>query len=124
MNSSEAQTKSAQDIPCTFGACSGLVDEKDYVFLVICTPRFPGSTLRSVLTELRTEFYKNNPTAENDLVETQAMSTRFIYEIGAKYSKPTNISKTAEAQEKLREVTIQIQKNLENAVGGSRQMQV
>ena len=124
MNTPQAQPKIVQEVPSTVGPCFGLLDEHDYVFVAIGSENYPRSTLRLIIGELHNEFYKNNPTAEHDLLEAKAVSSRFIYELGLKYNKPEGISKTAEAQHKLREVQLQMQESLKKTMGTHEEMRV
>ena len=124
MNTPEVQPKIVQEVTTPLGSCFGLIDERDYVFLAVGSDQYPRSTLRGIIQELRTEFYKNNPAAENDLLEAKAVNSRFIYELGLKYNRPEGISKTAQAQNKLREVQIQMQENLKKTMGSQEQMRV
>ena len=124
MNTADVQPKIIQEIPSPLGPCFGLVDERDYVFLAIGSEHYPRSTLRAIIQELRTEFYKSNPAAEHDLLEAKAVNSRFIYEMGVRYNRPEGISKTAQAQSKLREVQVQMQENLKKTMGSQEQMRV
>ena len=120
MNTPQLQAQTLQEISTSLGLCFGLVDNNDYVFLVLATEEYPRSTLRGILNELKSEFYKNNPRATNDLVEGHTVDAKFIQELSEKYSKV--VSKTSEAQRKLQEVHLRMQDNIKHVIGNQEEV--
>lgn len=117
MSSPLAESRAQQTVACELGSCVALVDEKDYVFLIVSAKQGSLAPLSSILNELRTEFYRNNPAAENDLLDPAAVNPRFIEILAAKYSKPDPPSNVAVAKNGLREVTIRMKKAVEDVMG-------
>eukprot|EP00826_Nyctotherus_ovalis_P050788 TRINITY_DN6267_c0_g1_i5.p1 TRINITY_DN6267_c0_g1~~TRINITY_DN6267_c0_g1_i5.p1 ORF type:complete len:172 (-),score=54.44 TRINITY_DN6267_c0_g1_i5:164-679(-) len=122
MNTPQLQAQTLQEITTSYGICFGLVDNNDYVFLVLAAEEYPRSTLRGILNELKSEFYKSNPRAASDLIEAQTVDSRFIQELGRKYGTMT--TKVAEAREKLQEVEDQLRVDILPAIANQEDIKV
>ena len=120
----QLQPQTIQEYPSQHGLCFGLVDDHDYVFLVLADEDYSRSTLRLILNSLKSEFYKYNPNAMKTLIDSKSVNTRFIQELGLKYSKSRDEAKTGEAQVKLNEVQLQMQNNMRMMMGNTEEMKV
>ena len=89
--------------------------------MALASEQYPHSALRSLLYDLKFEFYNANPDAVNTIIDSHSMDSKFINVIAMKYGQPQKI---IEADEKLKEVQLQMQETIKNAIANKEKMKV
>ena len=104
------------------GDANYIIDNRGYVFLIIANPDYEQRHCRSLLTQLRTEFYKKYPLAEKG--EVKFIESSFIDELAIKMNDPTKFDVIAQANKKIGVIKEKIQSELKEVVSSQKDMNV
>ena len=106
------------------GTWLSLIDEKGYVFIALVNTEYSSRLTTPLLYQMKTEFYKCNPVAEEGTVDASTVNSEFLIALANRYNDPSQWDKLTEAQNKVNQVKGQLQANLRGITVNRDQMMV
>lgn len=106
------------------GMWASIIDEAGYAFIVLVDSDYSTRLASTLLNNMKTEFYKNNPGATSGAPEPGTARSEFLAELAGRYNDPLQWDKLSEAQHRVDQVKLQIQDNLKKITANRDQMMV
>ena len=101
-----------------------MAESDQFVFLALTSSEYSPRLSRSLVHEMKAEFYSLNPAIiQNDFDAAKADAT-FLPSLGIKYNDPSRCDKVSEAQQKIDGIKKAIQGDLVKIVIGNREVGV
>ena len=101
-----------------------LTDDKQYAYFAITHPAYSQRLSRTLLDEMRSNFFKDNEGAEKAGVTAKSVNALFMITLSNKYNDPKSFDSLSQAQSKIGELTLQLQSELKKASNNSEQLNV